>query len=180
MPLSTELPPSPPRSAPPQSTSCSNNDGANSAPPSRYAKETLLFPRLDYQLNAKNLFYANFNFADFDSTNGYSPNPTYTNTSVSTNGATSYHERFLIAHWTSTVSNTAVNDMRFQWGRDLETAGANAPGPSISMGAISYGMPNALPRIAEPDEHRLQVTDVFSKVLFQTLAQVRRRHQFGA
>ena len=141
-----------------------NIDGANTPPPSRYAKETLLFPRMDYQFNAKNLFYANFNFADFDSTNGYSPNPTYTNTSVSTNGPTSYHERFLIAHWTSTVSNTAVNDMRFQWGRDLETAGANAPGPSISMGAVSYGMPNALPRVAEPDEHRLQVTDVFSKV----------------
>jgi hypothetical protein len=134
------------------------------AAPSRFAKETLLFPRVDYQLNSKNLLYANFNFADFDSTNGYSANPTYSNTSPSTNGATSYHERFLIAHWTSTLSNSAVNDLRFQWGRDLETANANAPGPSVGMGAEIYGMPNALPRVAEPDEHRLQFTDVFSKV----------------
>ena len=132
--------------------------------PSRYARETLLFPRVDYQLNSKNLVYANFNFADFDSTNGYSASPTFSNTSASTNGPTSYHERFLIAHWTSTLSDTAVNDLRFQWGRDLETAGANASGPSISMGAETYGMPNALPRLAEPDEHRLQFTDVFSKV----------------
>jgi hypothetical protein len=132
--------------------------------PSRYARETLVYPRVDYQLNRKNLVYANFNFADFDSTNGYSANPTYSNTSASTNGPTSYHERFLIAHWTTTLSDTAVNDLRFQWGRDLETAGANAPGPSISMGAETYGMPNALPRLAEPDEHRLQFTDVFSKV----------------
>ncbi len=132
--------------------------------PSRFAKETLWFPRVDYQLNQKNLIYANYNFVDFDSTNGYSPNPTYSNTSASTNGPTSYHERFLIAHWTSTLSSTAVNDLRFQWGRDLETAGANAPGPSIAMGAETYGMPNALPRLAEPDEHRLQFTDVFSKV----------------
>jgi hypothetical protein len=134
------------------------------AAPSRFAKETLLFPRVDYQLNSKNLVYANFNFADFDSTYGYSPSPTFTNSSASTNGPTSYHERFLIAHWTSTLSDTAVNDLRFQWGRDLETAGAYASGPSIGMGAETYGMPNALPRAAEPDEHRFQFTDVFSKV----------------
>jgi hypothetical protein len=132
--------------------------------PSRYARETLLFPRVDYQLNNKNLIYANFNFADFDSSNGYNSNPTNSNSSASTNGPTSYHERFLVAHWTSTISDTAVNDLRFQWGRDLETAGANAPGPSISIGSQTYGMPNALPRIAEPDEHRIQFTDVFSKV----------------
>ncbi len=139
--------------------------GGDSEPPSRYARENLFFPRLDYQLNEKNLFYANFNFANFDSTNGYAPNPTYSNTSSSTNGPTSYHERFVIAHWTSTLSSTAVNDLRFQWGRDLETAGANAPGPNVGMGAEAYGMPNALPRVAEPDEHRIQVTDVFNKVL---------------
>ncbi len=38
------------------------------------------------------------------------------------------------------------------------------PGPSIAMGPETYGMPNALPRLAEPDEHRIQFTDVFSKV----------------
>ena len=137
---------------------------AQQGAPSRFAKETLLFPRIDYQFNAKNLVYANFNFADFDSTNGYNANPTNSNSSPSTNGPTSYHERFLIAHWTSTLTTTAVNDLRFQWGRDLETAGANASGPSISMGVETYGMPNALPRAAEPDEHRFQITDVFSKV----------------
>jgi len=137
--------------------------GLQSAP-RRFAKETLIFPRIDYQLNSKNLIYANFNFANFDQTFGYAPNPTYSNTSASTNAPTSYHERFLIAHWTSTITNTAVNDLRFQWGRDLETAGANASGPSVSMGAEIYGMPNALPRTAEPDEHRYQFTDVFNKV----------------
>jgi len=142
-----------------------NLAGGSGAPPSRYARENLFFPRVDYQLNEKNLLYANFNFANFDSTNGYSPNPTYANSSSSTNGITSYHERFVIAHWTSTLSSSSVNDLRFQWGRDLETAGANSPGPSIGMGAETYGMPNALPRIAEPDEHRIQVTDVFDKVI---------------
>ncbi len=136
----------------------------NAPPPGRYARMNLFFPRIDYQINDRNLIYANFNWADFDSTYGYAPNATYANSSGSTNGPTSYHERFLIAHWTSTLSSTAVNDFRFQWGRDLETAGANAPGPSVGMGTMIYGMPNALPRVAEPDEHRLQFTDVFSKV----------------
>ncbi len=134
------------------------------AAPRRFAKETLVFPRVDYQLNQKNLVYANFNFANFDQSYGYAPNPTYSNTSPSTNAPTSYHERFLVAHWTSALTNTAVNDLRFQWGRDLETAGSYSSGPSINLGAETYGMPNALPRVAEPDEHRYQITDVFNKV----------------
>jgi outer membrane receptor protein involved in Fe transport len=141
-----------------------NLAGAGGAPPTRYAKQDLIFPRVDYQLNSKNLIYANFNGADFDSTYGYAPNATYSNTSASTNAPTSYHERFLISHWISTITGSAVNDFGFQWGRDLETAGANAAAPSVSMGAEIYGMPNALPRLAEPDEHRFQITDVFSNV----------------
>ncbi len=45
---------------------------------------------------------------------------------------------------------------------DLETAGANASGPSVATGVLTFGMPNALPRVAEPNEHRIQFTDVFS------------------
>jgi hypothetical protein len=137
--------------------------GVGINPPSRFAKENIFFPRLDYDLNEKNHFFVNFNFANFDSTNGYSPNPTYSNSSVSTNGPTSYHERFLIANWTVALTNNSVNEVRFQWGRDLETAGANAPGPSVTLNGLeAYGMPNALPRLAEPDEHRYQITDIFS------------------
>jgi hypothetical protein len=137
--------------------------GVNINPPSRFAKENIFFPRLDYDLNEKNHFFVNFNFADFDSTNGYSPNPTYSNSSVSTNGPTSYHERFLIANWTDALTNNSVNEVRFQWGRDLETAGANASGPSVTLNGLeAYGMPNALPRLAEPDEHRYQITELFS------------------
>jgi Carboxypeptidase regulatory-like domain/TonB dependent receptor len=137
--------------------------GVGINPPSRYAKENIFFPRLDYDLNEKNHFFVNFNFANFDSSNGYSPNPTYSNSSVSTNGPTSYHERFLIANWTLALTNNSVNEVRFQWGRDLETAGANAAGPSVTLNGLeAYGMPNALPRLAEPDEHRYQITDIFS------------------
>jgi len=133
--------------------------------PSRYAKQNLFFPRLDWHINQKNDAFVDFNFADFDSTNGYSPNPTYSGSSPTTNGPTSYHERFLVGGLTTTISDRSVNQIHAQWGRDLETAGANAAAPNVSMGPLSYGMPNALPRVAEPDEHRIQFTDVFSHVM---------------
>jgi hypothetical protein len=145
------------------------NIAPGQATPTRFAKQDLFFPRLDYHINSKNDMFVDFNFANFNSTNGYSPAPTFSNSSPSTNGPTTYHERFLVGGLTTTLSNTAVNQVHLQWGRDLETAGANSSGPSVSIGTqggtvVAFGMPNALPRIAEPDEHRIQVTDVFSKV----------------
>jgi len=132
------------------------------AAPSRYARQNLFFPRLDYHINAKNDVFVNFNFADFSSTNGYNSSQAVSNSSPTTNGPTNYHERFLVGGLTTTLTNTMVNQVHGQWGRDLETAGANDAAPSVGIGALTYGMPNALPRIAEPDEHRIQGSDVFS------------------
>lgn len=141
-----------------------NNDGATAAPPGRYARENIFFPRLDFHINAKNDMFVNYNFANFDSSFGYNSAPTIPSSSPSSNGPTSYHERFLVAGLTSQVSGRSVNQVHFQYGRDLETAGAYASGPSVNIGVFTYGLPNALPRVAEPDEHRTQITDVFSTV----------------
>ncbi len=51
--------------------------------------------------------------------------PSYNNDSIQTNGSYVYHERIFVANLDSTISNTMVNNLRFQWGRDLEVAGAN-------------------------------------------------------
>jgi hypothetical protein len=134
----------------------------STAAPSRFQKENLFFPKLTYHLNSKNDIFAEYNFADYDSSYGYSPSVTFSNSSPSTNGPTSYHERFLVGGWTMQVGKASVNEFRSQYGRDLETAGAYASGPSVATGVTTFGMPNALPRVAEPDEHRLQLTDVFS------------------
>src|SRR5581483_4150963 len=59
---------------------------------------------------------------------------------------------------------------RFQFSRDFEFYSANQSGPSVSLGSsssggiFSYGMPNALPRPAFPDEHRLEFADSVSIV----------------
>jgi hypothetical protein len=138
------------------------NINPGDAPPARFQKQNLFFPRLDYHINQRNDVFVDYNFADYDSTYGYSPANTFSNSSPTTNGPTSYHERFLVAGLTTQVGKASVNQVHFQYGRDLETAGANAAGPSVATGVVTYGMPNALPRVAEPDEHRIQFTDVFS------------------
>ncbi|HEY4382753.1 MAG TPA: TonB-dependent receptor [Acidobacteriaceae bacterium] len=134
----------------------------STAAPSRFSKEDLFFPRLDYHLNSRNNIFVDFNFANYTSTYGYNSAATFSNSSPSTNAPTAYHERFLVGGLTTQIGKASVNEFHGQWGRDLETAGANAAGPSVATGVATFGMPNALPRVAEPDEHRIQISDVFS------------------
>ena len=130
--------------------------------PTRFAKQDLFFPRLDWHINSRNDAFVDFNFANFTSTYGYNGANTFSGSSPTTNGPTVYHERFVVGGLTTQLSNVSINQVHWQWGRDLETAGANAAAPSVAIGTFTYGMPNALPRTAEPDEHRIQITDVFS------------------
>ncbi len=131
----------------------------------RYFNQDVGFGKLDYELNSSNHISSSFNLVDFKAPNSYNPSPSVSNNSVSANGLNVTHERIFVTNWDSTLSNSTVNNMRFQWGRDLEITGANFGPPSVTISGLSaYGMPNALPRAAEPDEHRYQFTDVLSKV----------------
>jgi len=135
----------------------------STAAPTRFSKEDLFFPRLDFHINSKNDAFVDYNFANFSSSYGYASAVTFSNSSPSTNAPTVYHERFLVGGLTTQLGKASVNQFRFQYGRDLETAGAYASGPSVGLSNLdTFGMPNALPRVAEPDEHRIQLTDVFS------------------
>ncbi len=139
-----------------------------------YAREgtnDVAFGRLDYQLNSKNHLGGAFDWEDYHAPNSYSPNATYNNSSVTTNGPAVTHTRAFVGSWDSTLSSSIVNNFRFQWGLDNEIIGANGTGPSVSVtNATGYGLPNALPRPAFPDEHRLQFAD--------TLSWTKGRHQF--
>ena len=56
------------------------------------------------------------------------------------------HTRVFVANWDSTLTNSLVNNLRFQWGQDNEIIGANGAGPSVSVTNVTqYGLPNALP-----------------------------------
>ena len=90
----------------------------------RFANQDLGFGKLDYQLNDKNRISSSFDLLDFKSPNSYRGNPSYSNESVSYNGPNVTHERIFITNWDSIISNSMVNNARFQWGRDLEITGA--------------------------------------------------------
>ena len=129
----------------------------------RTANQDVYLGKLDYQLNARNHFSASFDFDDFKAPNDYTTSFTSVNNSVSANGTAITHERIFVATWNSTISNSSVNELRFQWARDLEQISSNAPGPSVTISNVTgYGEPNALPRPAFPDEHRMQFTDIVS------------------
>lgn len=130
----------------------------------RFQSQDIAFGKLDYAVNEKNRLSGSFNFDNFRAPNSYITSTTANNSSNSANGKAVTHERNLVANWSSTINPTLINNLRFQWSRDLETVAANAAAPSVTVtNFITYGLPNALPRAAFPDEHRLQFTDVLSK-----------------
>ncbi|HLH42472.1 MAG TPA: TonB-dependent receptor, partial [Bryobacteraceae bacterium] len=131
----------------------------------RFFNQDIGFGKLDYQLNSRNHIGSSLNLLDFKAPNSYQPNVSYSNSSPTANGLNVTHERIFIANWDSTISNSMVNNLRFQWGRDLEITGANFGPPSVTISGLdTYGMPNALPRPGEPDEHRYQIADILSHV----------------
>ncbi len=131
----------------------------------RATNQDVGFGKVDYQINQRNHLGTSFDFMNYRAPNAYSTAPSYNNLSLSTNGSYVFHERIFVANLDSSISNSMVNNLRFQWGRDLEVAGSNAPAPYISIASVmTYGENYALPRTAEPDEHRTQIADTLSKV----------------
>jgi hypothetical protein len=147
-------------------TQCSEANGFLGSLQGTYARATnqdVLFGKVTSQINSRNNLSTSFDWMNYQAPNAYATSPSYNNDSIQTNGSYVYHERIFIANLDSIVSNSMVNNLRFQWGRDLEVAGANAPAPYVSLTNISnYGEFYALPRTAEPDEHRTQVADTVS------------------
>jgi len=131
----------------------------------RFQSQDIAFGKLDYSVNQNNQINASFNFDNFRAPNSYITSTTANNSSNSANGKAVFHERNFVSKWSSTLNPTTINELRFQWSRDLETTAANATAPSVTVtNFINYGLPNALPRPAFPDEHRLQFSDVLSKI----------------
>ncbi len=129
----------------------------------RATNQDVLFGKLDGQMTPRNHIATSFDFMDYKAPNAYQTAPSYNNSSIGANGSYIYHERVFITNWDSTITPTVVNNLRFQWGRDLETAGANGAAPYVSLASDSvYGENYALPRTAEPDEHRIQIADTLS------------------
>ena len=123
----------------------------------------LAFGKIDYQINSANRLSTSFNWGDYHAPNAYNSGTSVANNSVTANAPLTTHTRIFVANWDWTLSGNKLNNFRFQWGLDREIAGANSGGPNVSIASVmAYGLPNALPRPAFPDEHRLQFADTFS------------------
>ncbi len=132
----------------------------------RFQNQDVGFGKLDYLFNPANRVSASFNLDNFKSPNSYNSLTTSNANSNTANGTAVTRERIFVANWDSTFNPTTINNFRFQWSQDLEIISANGTAPSVTVDSgtvMSYGMPNALPRPAFPNEHRLQFADVLSK-----------------
>ena len=107
----------------------------------RATNQDVGFGKIDYQLTPRNHVSASFDLMNYHAPNAYSTSPSYNNRSVTTNGSL----RLPRAHLRGelgfhAISNTVVNNLRFQWGRDLEVAGPTRPRPSVSIASVmTYG-----------------------------------------
>ncbi len=141
----------------------------------RFTNQDIGFGKLDYQINSKNHVSASFDILNFKAPNSYRTGITQANESPTVNGTARTREQIFVANWDTTLSSNLTNSFRFQWSRDLEQIAANSTGPNVGItNYMSYGMPNALPRPAFPDEHRYQLADVVS------LSRGKHTFKFGA
>jgi len=132
----------------------------------RNVKQDIYFPRLDYQLGSKTHLSASFLFENFHQPNGYNTSTNVTNGGITQNGTADFHERFVVVNAETALNARSANVVHFQWSRDLETDSTNSGGPAIGLtGIAAYGETSALPRGAFPDEHRIQITDIYSIAL---------------
>jgi hypothetical protein len=155
----------------------------------RKGDQTLILPKIDWQINDRNLFSVSYNRLRWESPNGIQTQ------AVNTRGRSSFGDDFvevdsLNARLQTTLTSNFLNEFRFQYGRDNEfqfstpplpgepTTSATAVGgvrsPSVFItGGLEFGTPTFLERPAFPDEFRWQFAN--------TMTYTRGRHtlKFG-
>ena len=137
----------------------------------RKGDQTLILPKIDWNINSNNTLSVTYNRLRWDSPNGIQTQAT------NTRARDNFGDDFVDIDWltvrlNSTISPTLLNEARFQWGRDNETQFSTPPFPGEPTNAVggrspqvfinngfSFGMPEFLDRPAFPDERRWQIAD---------------------
>ncbi len=140
----------------------------------RRGDQTLFLPKVDWNINDANKFTVTYNRLRWDSPNGVQTQAT------NTRARDNFGDDLVDIDWvtlrlTSTLTNTLLNEARFQYGRDLERQFSQAPQagePTNSFGGrapqtfitngLSFGIPDFLERPAFPDERRKQFADTMT------------------
>lgn len=140
----------------------------------RRADQTLILPKIDWQINGNNLFSATYNRLRFESPNGLQTQVT------NTLGRGSYGDDFvnvdtLNLRLQSTISSNILNEARFQYARDFEFALSSEPidgepltattsqgqrSPAVILtNGLTFGTTNNFERNRYPFETRVQFAD---------------------
>ncbi len=141
----------------------------------RTGDQLILFPKLDWTINPKNHFSVSYNRLRWDSLAGIQTQP------IVFRGRESFGSDFVKgdsvkARLDSTITQTIVNQFRFQYGRDFEfqnsqpsiagePVSAQGVSPQIRISGsagITFGKPDFLERRAFPDEKNYQYSDTLS------------------
>src|SRR5262245_43351118 len=140
-------------------------------PVPRKGDQTLILPKIDWQINSKNTFSINYNRVRWDSPSGVQTQGT------NTRGRASFGDDFVKVDWgtarlTSTINSRLVNEVRVQYARDFEfqvsqtplagepRTALNGSAPDVGLqGGLNFGKPNFLEWASYPNEKRTQFTD---------------------
>jgi Carboxypeptidase regulatory-like domain len=148
----------------------------------RTGDQDILFPKLDWQINAKNHASFSFNRMRWTSPAGIQTAATVTR-GIASFGNDYVKDTWGVAKLDTSITPNIINEARFQYGRDFEYEFSQPPAPyelsnlvnapsftnpfglppsvSISNG-FTFGVPTFLQRPAFPDEARAQIADTIS------------------
>ncbi len=137
----------------------------------RTGNQRLFLPKVDFNLNDKNTLSITYNRLRWESPAGIQTQ------AINTRARDNFGDDFVNIDWitarlNSTITNSLLNEFRFQWGRDNEfqlsqpplpgeptnSLGGRSPQTFITNG-FSFGIPEFLERAAFPDERRYQLAD---------------------
>jgi len=139
----------------------------------RTGDQTLLFPKIDWQITNDHALAVSYNHLRWNSPAGVQTGATVAR-GVDNWGDDGVSADWVIGRFTSVLGPRLTNEIRFQWGRDFEfqtsqPAVAGEPvvpgtnrSPDIVIGGTApfeFGKPNILDRRSYPDERRIQVAD---------------------
>ena len=140
----------------------------------RTADESTVFPKVDWQVDDRDHVTAEWNRMRWNSPNGVQSSPTATYGSSSF-GNSVVADDTTIARWSRFLSPNLLNELTFQYDRDLESETSNPPSAFESTLAeniygrppqiyiedygFRFGNPPVLNRAAYPDERRIEAGD---------------------
>ena len=140
----------------------------------RRGDQTLIFPKIDWNINQNHLFTASYNRLRWESPAGLQTQATNTNARHSF-GDDYVDVDTLNLRLQSTFATNVLNEARFQWSSELgralsqpplpgepatATTSQGARSPSVFLtGGLTFGTTNNFERNAYPDEKRWQIAD---------------------